>query len=258
MRSQSVSLRFTHGYDQCSSENFLFQWSCLCDSLQDQGSKVLVAHSPTLDFFVSKQDKWVGPQMQTWMMLERHLQQKRLAGSKRQKAKFKSALLYSNGFWNIYQQLWNVASGPFKIITNNDFSLTVHINNNKKKPLSFPSSISFFPLLAAANLLSSFSPITAFSSLYSLHCFSLMISCWLQSSILRKQRALKIIVLLNVCKIVVGQLCGTPPLTAFLDTSLCLKNRIACRNEWEGEERTSYELKSVTCLLNMAEKRCLF
>lgn len=54
-----------------------------------------------------------------------------------------------------------------------------------------------------------------------------MISCWLQSSILRKQRALKIIVLLNICKIVVGQLCGTPPLTAFLDTSLCVKNRIA-------------------------------
>lgn len=118
---------------------FLCQWSCLCDSLQDQGSKVLVAHSPTLDFFVSKQDKWVGPQMQTWMMLERHLQQKRLAGSKHQKAKFKSALLHSNGFWNIYQQLWNVASGLFKIITNNDFSLTVHINNNKKKPLSFPA-----------------------------------------------------------------------------------------------------------------------
>ena len=50
---------------------FLFHWSCLCDSLQDQGSKVLVAHSPKLDFFVSKQDKWVGPQMQTWMMLGR-------------------------------------------------------------------------------------------------------------------------------------------------------------------------------------------
>jgi len=95
-----------------------------------------------------------------------------------------------------------------------------------------------FPLLVAANLLSAFLPITAFPPppLYLLCCFSLMISCWLQSSILRKQRALKIIVLLNVCKVVVGQLCGTPPLTVSLDTSLCVINRITwyCGKEWVG------------------------
>lgn len=100
-------------------------------------------------------EKWVGPQMQTWMtvLLHGETEQKRLAGPKQQKAKFKSALLYSNGFWYIYQQLWNVASGLFKIITNSNFSLRVHVNNNKKKPLNIEPRI-LFPFWQQQDLLS--------------------------------------------------------------------------------------------------------
>lgn len=118
-------------------------------------------------------EKWVGPQMQTWWCsyMERQ-NKKRLAGPKQQKAKFKSALLYPNGFWYIYQQLWNVASGLFKIITNSNFSLRVHIIIIKRSPSTLSLGF-FFPVGSSKICFLT----NAFSPLYSLPCFLLMISC---------------------------------------------------------------------------------
>lgn len=171
MRSQAVPLHFTHRHDQCSTENFYFN-EVACVSLWKTSAEMLsVAYSPKMEFlFARKMSRATDADLM--VLLHGEAEQKRLAGPKQQKAKFKSALLYPNGFWYIYQQLWNVASGLFKIITNSNFSLRVHIIIIKRSPSTLSLGF-FFPVGSSKICFLT----NAFSPLYSLPCFLLMISC---------------------------------------------------------------------------------